>query len=144
MSEEERFRHLRDRPQQQPFGFLAVVVERRLRLDETGKPRADCVEIGRRGDLHVAGCAVRAVAAIETGGQFDRINWMQGGHKCSNIVKRVLRATSVPMADLSNPRIRSWILYSDIWSFFDSVNRQWLIRFREASGGRPASYSPDR
>ncbi|MGF6695863.1 hypothetical protein OKW38_000474 [Paraburkholderia sp. MM5496-R1] len=75
----ERFAHLQDGPQQQPFGFLAVAVERRFRIDEAGEPRADRIGIGHRGDLHVAGCAVRAVVAIETGGQFERVDRARGG-----------------------------------------------------------------
>ena len=75
----ERFAHLQDRPQQQPFGFLAVVVKGGFRLGEAGEPRAQRVEIGVGGDLHASAGAVRAATAIEVGRQVKRIERARGG-----------------------------------------------------------------
>ena len=47
----ERFAHLQDRPQQQPFGFLAVVVKRGFRIGKAGEPRAKRVEVLIGGNL---------------------------------------------------------------------------------------------
>ncbi|BCG04977.1 hypothetical protein PPGU19_095450 (plasmid) [Paraburkholderia sp. PGU19] len=50
----ERLAQLHERPQQQPFGLLAIVVEGGLFVGEPCEPRADRLEIVRRGELRDA------------------------------------------------------------------------------------------
>ncbi len=81
----ERLAHLEHGPQQQPFGFLAVVVEGRFRIDEAGEPRADRVEIIAGGNLgDAAPRAIVALAAVQfwrDGQGFDGLRGeQQGGH----------------------------------------------------------------
>ncbi|WP_370539077.1 hypothetical protein [Burkholderia cenocepacia] len=62
-------------PQQQAFGFLAVVLERGRRIDEAREPGAHGVEVMGRGDLRMrAARAVGARASVERGRHGQRID----------------------------------------------------------------------
>jgi len=62
----ERLAQLHERPEQQPFGFLAVAVEGRRLVGKAREPRADRLEIVRGGDLRdAAGGAVGPGVAVE-------------------------------------------------------------------------------
>jgi len=59
----ERFAQFDGRPQQQAFGFLAIGVEGRLRVDKAREPRLDGIDVVLRRNLRtVAECAIRAEA----------------------------------------------------------------------------------
>lgn len=54
------------RPQEQPFGFLAVVIESGVGIEITRQPCFDRIDIGRGSNLRtVARSTVGAVAAIQ-------------------------------------------------------------------------------
>jgi hypothetical protein len=70
----ERFAQLDDRPEQQPFGFLAIVLEGRFRIGESGEPCSKRFEVVRCRNLRLAtGGPVGAVSPVERGREDQRV-----------------------------------------------------------------------
>ena len=70
----ERFAEHHDRPEQEPLGFLAVVVEGGFRVDKARQPRPDRIEIVVRGDLCATrDGAIRTRAAVQLGRNDERL-----------------------------------------------------------------------
>jgi hypothetical protein len=70
----ERFAQLDDRPEQQPFGFLAIVLEGGFRVGESGEPGAERFEVVRcRNQRLATGGPVSAVSHVERGRDDQRV-----------------------------------------------------------------------